>query len=141
MRYVRDLLQQVYIYICNKFNLLYIYTHTHTHTHTRTHTHMQDQSREKLVFIGTCSVTTAPVSIRVLNLDHWQVTVRLRGIGTGISEANKRVPIFPLLPREASKQASSYFRQRNGSKPERLRADSHLSTGADRECFDNCAFL
>ena len=106
MRYVRDLLQQVYIYICNKFNLLYIYTHTHTHTHT--HTRMQDQSREKFVFIGTCSVTTAPVSIRVLNHDHWQVTVRLRGIGTGISEANKRVPIFPFAT-QGGKQASEFL--------------------------------
>ena len=30
-------------------------------------------------------------------------TVRLRGMETGISEASKRVSIFPLPPREASK--------------------------------------
>ena len=39
-------------------------------------------------------------------------TVRLRGIGTGISEASKRVPIFPFAI-QGGKQASSYFRQRN----------------------------
>ena len=35
-----------------------------------------------------------------------------RGIGTGISEASKRVPIFPFAT-QGGKQASSYFRQRN----------------------------
>ena len=40
------------------------------------------------------------------------LTVRNRGIGTGISEASKRVPIFPLAT-QGGKQASSYFRQRN----------------------------
>ena len=39
-------------------------------------------------------------------------TARLRGIGTGISEASKRVPIFPFAT-QGGKQASSYFRQRN----------------------------
>ena len=34
------------------------------------------------------------------------------GIGTGISEASKRVPIFPFAT-QGGKQASSYFRQRN----------------------------
>ena len=36
------------------------------------------------------------------------LTVRLRGMGTGISEASKRVPIFD---------------RGTGSKPERLRSD------------------
>ena len=35
-------------------------------------------------------------------------TVRLRGIGTGISEASKRVPIF-LHDVRGGKQVSSYF--------------------------------
>ena len=39
-------------------------------------------------------------------------TARLREIGTGISEASKRVPIFPF-DTQGGKQASSYFRQRN----------------------------
>jgi hypothetical protein len=34
------------------------------------------------------------------------------GIRTGISEASKRVPIFPF-DTQGVKQASSYFRQRN----------------------------
>ena len=38
--------------------------------------------------------------------------VAFREIGTGISEANKRIPIFPFAT-EGGKQASSYFRQRN----------------------------
>ena len=38
--------------------------------------------------------------------------VRLGGIGTGISEASKRVPIFSFAT-QAGKQVSSYFRQRN----------------------------
>jgi hypothetical protein len=37
-------------------------------------------------------------------------TVRLRGIGTGISEASKRVPIFLHVVR-GGKQVSSYFGQ------------------------------
>jgi len=39
-------------------------------------------------------------------------TVRLRGMGTGFSEASKRVPIFSFTTK-GGKQASSYFRQRN----------------------------
>ena len=39
-------------------------------------------------------------------------TVRLRGIGTGISEASKRVPILPFAT-QRGKQESSYFRQGN----------------------------
>ena len=39
-------------------------------------------------------------------------TARLREIGTGISEASKRAPIFPF-DTQGGKQASSYFRQRN----------------------------
>ena len=35
-------------------------------------------------------------------------TVRHRGMGTGISEASKRVPIFPFAT-QGGKQASSYF--------------------------------
>jgi hypothetical protein len=38
--------------------------------------------------------------------------VRHGGIGTGISEASKRVPIFSFAT-HGGKQASSYFRQRN----------------------------
>ena len=40
------------------------------------------------------------------------VTVRLRGMGTGISEASKRVPIFSFAT-QGGKQVSSHFRQRN----------------------------
>ena len=40
------------------------------------------------------------------------LTVPHPGIGTGISEASKRVPIFPF-DTQGGKQASSYFRQRN----------------------------
>ena len=39
-------------------------------------------------------------------------TVRHRGMGTGISEASKRVPIFPFAA-QGGKQVSSYFRQRH----------------------------
>ena len=45
-------------------------------------------------------------------------TVRLRGIGTGISETSKRVPIFSFATQGlGGKQASSYFRQRNWVQP------------------------
>ena len=50
-------------------------------------------------------------------------TVRHRGMGTGISEASKRVPIFSFAT-QGGKQASSYFQQGTGSKPERLRSGS-----------------
>ena len=40
------------------------------------------------------------------------LTVRHRGIGTGISEASKRVPILPFAT-QRGKQESSYFRQGN----------------------------
>ena len=39
-------------------------------------------------------------------------TVAHPEIGTGISEASKRVPIFPFAT-QGGKQVSSYFRQRN----------------------------
>ena len=39
-------------------------------------------------------------------------TVRHRGMGTGISEASKRVPIFSFAT-QGGKQVSFYFRQRN----------------------------
>ena len=39
-------------------------------------------------------------------------TVRHRGMGTGISEASKRVPIFSFAT-QGGKQVSSHFRQRN----------------------------
>ena len=46
-----------------------------------------------------------------------EITVRLRGMGTGISEASKRVPIFSfatlLSPTQGGKQVSSHFRQGN----------------------------
>jgi hypothetical protein len=61
-------------------------------------------------------------------------TVRFRGIGTGISEANKMMIMlftvlfrnkeflfFPLLHREASKRVPIFDRG-TGSKPERLRS-------------------
>jgi hypothetical protein len=50
-------------------------------------------------------------------------TVAHPRIGTGISEASKRVPIFHFAT-QGGKQARSYFRQRNWSKPERLRSGS-----------------
>jgi len=41
-------------------------------------------------------------------------TVRFRGIGTGISEASKRVPSYGFsFASQGGKQVSSYFRQRN----------------------------
>jgi len=40
------------------------------------------------------------------------ITVRHRGMGTGISEASKRVPIFSFST-QGGKQVSSHFRQRN----------------------------
>ena len=46
-------------------------------------------------------------------------TVGNREIGTGISEASKRVPIFPF-DTQGGKQASSYFRQI-------VRSDSNVS--------------
>ena len=42
----------------------------------------------------------------------FNITVRLREIGTGISEASTRVPIFPFAT-QGGKQAGSYFRERN----------------------------
>ena len=39
-------------------------------------------------------------------------TVRHRGMGTGISEASKRVPIFSFAT-QGGKQVSSHFRQGN----------------------------
>ena len=44
--------------------------------------------------------------------DHPHVTVRHRGMGTGISEASKRVPIFSFAT-QGGKQVSSHFRQGN----------------------------
>ena len=41
-----------------------------------------------------------------------EATVRLGGIGTGISEASKRVPIFSFAT-QGGKQVSFYFRQGN----------------------------
>ena len=43
-------------------------------------------------------------------------TVRHRGMGTGISEASKRVPIFSFAT-QGGKQVSSYFRQELGPSP------------------------
>ena len=51
------------------------------------------------------------------------ITVRHGGMGTGISEASKRVPIFSFAPREASKRVPIFDRG-TGSKPERLRSCS-----------------
>jgi len=42
----------------------------------------------------------------------WMDTVLHRGMGTGISEASKRVPIFSFAT-QRGKQVSSHFRQRN----------------------------
>ena len=42
--------------------------------------------------------------------DHFAVTVRHRGMGTGISEASKRVPIFSFAT-QGGKQVSSHFGQ------------------------------
>ena len=52
-------------------------------------------------------------------------TVGNREIGTGISEASKKVPIF-LHNVRGDKQASSYFRQRNWGS-DRLRSGSLLA--------------
>ena len=53
---------------------------------------------------------------RVLR-DNRRDTVRLRGIGTGISEAGKRVPILPFAT-QRGKQESSYFDRGTRTKPE-----------------------
>jgi len=50
-------------------------------------------------------------------------TVRLGGIGTGISQASKRGPIFSFAT-QGGKQASSYFVRGTGSKPARLGSGS-----------------
>ena len=50
-------------------------------------------------------------------------TVRLGGIGTGISEAAREFLFFPLLPREASKRVPIFDRGTR-SKPARLRSGS-----------------
>ena len=50
-------------------------------------------------------------------------SARYLGIGIGIYEASNRVPIFPLLPREASKRVPIFDRG-TGSKPEMLRSGS-----------------
>ena len=47
-------------------------------------------------------------------------TVRFRGMGTSISEASKRVPIFSFAT-QGGKQESSHFRQGNWDKTSRLR--------------------
>ena len=47
-------------------------------------------------------------------------TVRHRGMGTGISQASKRVPIFSFAT-QGGKQESSHFRQGNYDKTSRLR--------------------
>ena len=65
--------------------------------------------------VGPISLGIAPRACTILS------TVRLRGKGTSISEASKRVPIFPLLPREASKWVPIFDRG-TGSKPEMLRS-------------------
>ena len=49
---------------------------------------------------------------RRLGLGVYGGTVRNREIGTGISEASKRVPIVPF-DTQGGKPASPYFRQRN----------------------------
>ena len=60
--------------------------------------------------------------------DHFVSTVQLRGIGTGISEASKRVPILPFAT-QRGKQESSYFRQRatRAGNLRALRASSTVS--------------
>ena len=47
-------------------------------------------------------------------------TVRFRGMGTGISEPSKRVPILSFAT-QGGKQVSSHFRQGNWDKTSRLR--------------------
>ena len=66
--------------------------------------------------VGECGLRSASVALRpglrlkcILITLH---TVRLRGIGTGISEASRRVPILPFAT-QRGKQESSYFRQGN----------------------------
>ena len=44
-------------------------------------------------------------------------------MGTGISEASKRVPIFSFAT-QGGKQVNSIFDRGTGSKPERLRSGS-----------------
>ena len=51
-------------------------------------------------------------------------TVRLRGMGTGFSEASKRVPIFSFATQGGKKASEFLFWTGTGSKPERLRSDS-----------------
>ena len=62
-------------------------------------------------------------STRLLQMPKQPIRVRLRGMGTGISEASKSVPIFSFAT-QGGKQASSYFDRGTGSKPEMLRSGS-----------------
>ena len=52
--------------------------------------------------------------------EHIKSTVGNREMGTGISEASKRVPIFFMMSEEAGKRVSIFDRG-TGSKPARLR--------------------
>ena len=70
----------------------YIHQYMHAYIHTYTHTHMH-----------------AYIQAYMHRYIH---SVRLRGMGTGISEASKRVPIFSFAT-QGGKQVSSYFRQGN----------------------------
>jgi len=56
-------------------------------------------------------------------------TVRLRGIGTGISEASKRVPIFPCT----TKQASEFLFSPEELGPWRKRRKKRKRKGFDGE--------
>ena len=77
-----------------------------------------------MVVVRRCGISAQLVSIgrqAFIGAINVQRTVRNRGIRTGISEARKRVPIFPFLPREASKRVPIFDRG-TGSKPARPRS-------------------
>ena len=57
-------------------------------------------------------LTTSQMGWPIGRVDGEITTVRLGGIGIGISEASKRVPIFSFAT-QVGKQVSSYFRQGN----------------------------
>ena len=69
----------------------------------------------------SCACSSLRMATQRLSPSACRSTVRHRGMGTGISEASKRVPIFPFAT-QGGKQVSSHFRQRNWVQPERLRS-------------------
>ena len=69
--------------------------------------------RETTARQGDGEDPSPPVSVSLVDgVLLYEDTVRHRGMGTGISEASKRVPIFSFAT-QGGKQVSSHFRQAN----------------------------